>query len=141
MNEKIGLYPMVGDILHAGHVTAIEEAKSKCGWLIVALNCRPDGKEPIQSVYERYMQLRAVKWIDRIVPYEGQDDLGSLITSLDFDIYFLGEDYRGKPWDYKNKLERLGKEIVYLNRKHRLSSTELKLRWCGECINRKGTTV
>ena len=125
---RTGLYPMVADVLHTGHVAAIEEAKSKCGWLIVALNCRPDGKEPIQTVYERYMQLRAVRWVDSIVPYEGQDDLRSLITSLDFDIYFLGEDYCVRAWDHRDLLEVLGKEVVYLSRKHNFSSSELRRR-------------
>ena len=131
---KIGLYPMVGDILHAGHVTAIEEAKSKCDYLIVALNCRPDGKEPLQTVYERYMQLRAVKWIDEIIPYEGEDDLRSLVASLEFDVYFLGDDYRCRTWGCKDILEALNKEIGYLKRRHGFSSSELKNRWCKDCL-------
>ena len=52
---------MAADILHVGHLLAIEEAKSNCDYLIVGLNCTPDGKSPIQSIYERFMQLRAVK--------------------------------------------------------------------------------
>lgn len=61
MKKVIGFYPMAADVLHAGHVIAIEEAASQCDYLIIGLNCTPDGKNPIQSIYERYMQLRAVK--------------------------------------------------------------------------------
>ena len=61
---KIGLYPLVGDLLHPGHILAMQEAKSNCDYLIVALNCTPDGKRPIQSIYERYIQLSAIKYID-----------------------------------------------------------------------------
>lgn len=52
---KIGLFPMCADILHAGHILALEEAKRHCDYLIVALNTHPDGKQPVQSVFERYV--------------------------------------------------------------------------------------
>ena len=126
----IGLYPMVADILHCGHVISIELAKRQCDWLIVALHCNPIYKVPIQSVYERYMQLRSVKYIDEIIPYSNKDDVELLLRSLQFDKYFLGEDYIGKEFEGKSLLIELHKEIVYLPRKHLLSSTELKLRIC-----------
>lgn len=80
----VGFYPMVGDLLHAGHIIAIEEAKANCDYLIVGLNCAPDGKAPIQSIYERFMQLRAVKYIDEIIPYAGKADLELLAASLPY---------------------------------------------------------
>ena len=126
--KKIGLYPMAADVLHAGHVIAIEEAKQNCDYLIVALNCVPDGKTPIQSIYERFMQLRAVKWIDEIIPYQGKKDLELIASTLAYDIRFVGEDYIDKTWDGKEIEQQLAKEIHYLKRKHLLSSTELKNR-------------
>ena len=87
---------MAADILHAGHMLAIEEAKQNCDYLIVALNCVPDGKLPVQSIYERFMQLRAVKWIDEIIPYQGKKDLELIASTLDYNIRFVGEDYIGK---------------------------------------------
>lgn len=125
---KVGLYPMAADILHAGHVIAIEEAKNNCDYLIVALNCTPDGKNPIQSIYERYMQLRAVKWIDEIIPYQGRSDLENIAASLPYDIRFVGADYSNKDWDGKETEQRLGKSVYYLKRNHGFSSTELKQR-------------
>ena len=119
---------MVADVLHTGHVIAIEEAKSKCDKLIVALHVYPPNKTPVQSVYERYMMLRAVKWVDEIIPYEDPYDLDDLIRSLDFDVYFLGEDYIGKQFDAAAVLSAYGKEIAYLKRQHEFSSTELKDR-------------
>lgn len=123
---KIGLYPMVADVLHAGHVLAIEEAKSKCDYLIIGLHCNPVYKNPVQSIYERYMQLRAVKWVDEIIPYQNIDDVKRMLQSLNYDIYFLGEDYKHKKFEASEVLEELGKEIVYLSRKHDMSSTSLK---------------
>ena len=124
----IGFYPMVADILHTGHIIAIEEAKANCDYLIVGLNCKPDHKDPIQSVFERFMQLRAVKWVDEIIPYQGREDLELIATSLNYDIRFLGHDYVGKDWDGKTSEEKLGKKIYFLRRQHSFSSTELKQR-------------
>lgn len=124
----VGFYPMAADILHVGHLLAIEEAKSNCDYLIVGLNCTPDGKYPIQSIYERFMQLRAVKWIDEIIPYQGKEDLERLASSLQYDVRFLGEDYRGKEWDGKTAEQMLNKKTYFLSRKHNFSSTELKNR-------------
>lgn len=126
--QKIGFYPMVGDLLHAGHILAIEEAKRNCDYLIVGLNCAPDGKNPVQSIYERYIQLKAVKYIDEIIPYSGRVDLELLASSLHYDVRFLGDDYRDKDWDGKAVEEQLGKAPYFLSRKHYLSSTELKER-------------
>jgi glycerol-3-phosphate cytidylyltransferase len=124
----VGFYPMAADILHVGHLLAIEEAKRNCDYLIVGLNCTPDGKNPVQSIYERYMQLRAVKWIDEIIPYQGREDLERLASSLQYDVRFLGEDYRGREWDGKNAEQMLNKKTYFLSRKHNFSSSELKNR-------------
>ena len=125
---KIGFYPMAADILHAGHMIALEEAKNNCDYLIVGLNCKPDGKNPIQSIYERFMQLRAVKFIDEIIPYEGKADLELLASSLDYQVRFVGEDYLNKEWDGKQIEKSLSKEVHYLRRKHNMSSSDLKSR-------------
>lgn len=124
----IGFYPLVADILHTGHILAMEEAKKNCDYLIVGLNCKPENKNPIQSVYERFMQLRGVKFIDEIIPYNGKKDLELISESLNYDIRFLGEDYINKTWDGKEIEEKLNKQFYFLSRKHNLSSTNLKNR-------------
>ena len=123
---KIGLFPMVADVLHAGHVIAIEEAKQHCDYLIIALHCNPSYKSPVQTVYERYMQLRAVKWVDEIIPYSNKADVENLLQSLNYDVYFLGEDYKGKEFEGCEILEKLNKEVYYISRKHNMSSSNLK---------------
>lgn len=125
---KIGLYPMVADVLHSGHLIAIEEAKQHCDYLIVALHCNPIYKNPVQSIYERFMQLRSVKWVDEIIPYQNLDDAILMLSSLNYDIYFLGEDYKGKQFEGKDVVVNRNKEIFYLTRQHELSSTHLKER-------------
>jgi glycerol-3-phosphate cytidylyltransferase len=125
---KVGVYPMVADVLHAGHLLAIEEAKKHCDYLIVALHCCPNYKSPVQSIYERYMQLRAVKWVDEVIPYEDINDAATLLQSLDYDVYFLGEDYKGCDWENSDLIKSMNKEIFFLKRKHSFSSTNLKIR-------------
>ena len=123
---KIGFFPMVADILHSGHVLSLEEAKKHCDFLIVGLHCKPNYKDPQQSIYERYMQLRAVKWVDEVIPYENIEKDKDIFVSLDYDVYFLGEDHKNNDWELKESIEKLEKEIVYLNRKHSYSSTRIK---------------
>lgn len=123
---KIGFFPMVADILHSGHILSLEEAKKNCDFLIVGLHCKPLYKNPQQSIYERYMQLRAVKWVDEVIPYENIERDQDAFISLDYDVYFLGEDHKNESWELKEKIESLKKEIIYLKRKHNYSSTKIK---------------
>lgn len=123
---KIGFFPMVADILHSGHVLSLEEAKKHCDFLIVGLHCKPTYKNPQQSIYERYMQLRAVKWVDEVIPYENSERDKDMFVSLDYDVYFLGEDHKADDWEMKDLVEQQEKEVVYLKRKHGYSSTRIK---------------
>ena len=123
---KIGFFPMVADILHCGHVLALEEARKNCDYLIVGLHCNPSYKNVRQSIYERFIQLRAVKWVDEVIPYESSKRDRDIFCSLDYDIYFLGDDHRKDHWEMKEEIEKSKKEIFYLNRKHNYSSTRVK---------------
>ena len=128
MKYKTGLFPMCADILHVGHILALEEAKNHCDTLIVALNTHPDGKSPVQSVFERYAQLYSVKWVDRIIPYQGTADMEKLALSLDYQVRFLGDDYKDKDWDGKEQELSRGIKPYFISRRHNFSSTELKER-------------
>lgn len=127
-SKIVGFFPMVGDILHTGHILALQDAKSQCDYLIVGLNCNPDNKAPIQSIFERYVQLKAVKFVDEVIPYNGKKDLELIAASLTYHIRFLGEDYLDKDWDGKDIEIKLDKKPSFLPRKHNLSSTSLKER-------------
>lgn len=130
---KVGFTSVVGDLFHAGHIRMIEECKEHCDYLIVGLICDPsDRKEknkPIESVYERYYRISRCKGVDRVVPLENEADLKLFLEmSLDIDIRFVGEDYRGKDFTGKDVCERKGIEIYYNDRQHGLSSTSLRER-------------
>lgn len=126
--SKTGFYAGVFDILHAGHILAMQEAKRHCSHLIVGLHCCPNYKTPVQSIYERYIQLMSCRYVDEVIPYYDLNDCRTLIQSLPFDIYFLGEDHKGKRWENDMVVKDMGKEIIYLPRKHCLSSTYVKER-------------
>lgn len=139
---KIGLFPICGDILHAGHLMALEEAKDNCDYLIVALNTHPDGKKPIQSVFERFTQLDAVKFIDKIIPYQGKADLELLASCLNYQVRFIGDDYMNKPWDGQLQEAKRGIQPYYIKRsQHFLSSTNIKNRIADNVINTKVVEV
>ena len=89
------------DLLHAGHVVMLKEARKNCDRLVVGLQTDPsidreDKNKPIQSVYERYVQLSGVKYVDEIIPYDTEQSLVDLLQSQEIDIRFIGEDYRDK---------------------------------------------
>ena len=115
------------DLLHAGHIVMLEESKSKCDKLIVGLQTdpsidRPEKNKPIKSVYERFIQLNAVKYVDQIIPYDTEESLMDLLQSQHIDIRFIGEDYREK----KFTGSELPIDIEYTSRKHSFSSSSLR---------------
>jgi len=116
------------DLLHAGHVVMFKEAKENCDYLIVGLQTDPsmdrqEKNQPIQSIYERYIQLQAVKYIDEVIPYDTEKSLIDLLNSTHIDIRFIGEDYTDKHFTGKGM-----HEVFYTSRKHSFSTTELRSR-------------
>jgi glycerol-3-phosphate cytidylyltransferase len=123
---RIGFTCGAFDLLHAGHIVMLKEAKDNCDYLIVGLQTDPsidrqEKNQPVQSVYERYIQLRAVKYIDEILPYDTEQSLLDLIESTEFHIRFVGEDYVEKDFTGKGL-----HEIYYTNRQHSFSTTNLR---------------
>ena len=127
---KIGFTASAFDLLHAGHILMLKEARSVCDYLIVALQTnpnldRPSKRKPMQSIVERQIQLKAVSYVDEIIVYETEKDLLNLIKALPIDIRIIGEDYKGKDFTGKDYCLSGGIEIYYNQRSHDFSSTEL----------------
>ena len=98
---KTGFVCSAFDLCHAGHLLMLEECANNCNTLIVGLHTdptidRPEKNRPIERVVQRYLRLKSNKFINRIIPYETEEDLSVILKSLDIDIRFLGEDYIGK---------------------------------------------
>jgi glycerol-3-phosphate cytidylyltransferase len=130
---KIGITCSSFDLLHAGHVKMLEEAKSQCDYLIVALQTdptidRPEKNKPIQSIVERYVQVNACKWVDEIVPYATEKDLEDIFASFQLDYRFIGIEYKDKYFTAKDVCLSRKIELIYNSRSHKWSSSELRNR-------------
>ena len=130
---KVGFTCSTFDLLHAGHVVMLEEAKRHCDYLIVGLQTdptidRPDKNAPIQSVVERQIQLAAVKYIDEIVIYNTEQDLLDLLLTLPINVRILGDEYKTKDFTGKEIAKQRGMKIIYNGRDHSFSSTSLRQR-------------
>ena len=128
---KVGVTFSTFDLFHAGHVKMLEEAKSKCDYLIVGLQLdpsieRPKKNQPTQSIIERYVQLKGCKYIDEIVPYVSENDLIDVLSSFKIDLRIIGEEYKDKVFTGKDYCIKKGIEIYYNKREHRFSSSALR---------------
>ena len=143
MSKIIGFSCSTFDLLHAGHILMLAEAKHTCDYLIVGLQTnpaidRPDTKnKPVQSIVERYVQLNAVKFVDEIIVYETERDLEDLLMFLPLNVRFIGEEYHGKDFTGKQICVDRNIDIIYNSRTHRFSSTELRQRTYQYELNKK----
>ena len=130
---KIGFTCSTFDLLHAGHITMLEEAKHHCEYLIVGLQTdptidRPEKNKPIQSLVERQIQLAAVKYVDEIVCYQTEEDLKDLLLTLPINVRVLGDEYKSKDFTGKDIAKQRNIKIIYNGRDHSFSSTSLRKR-------------
>ena len=128
---KIGITFSSFDLLHAGHIKMLEEAKSQCDYLICGLQTdptldRPEKNSPIQTVVERYIQLKGCKFVDEIVPYATEQDLEDVLRSFKIDVRIVGDEYMDKQYTGRKYCEEVGIELYYNKREHRFSSSGLR---------------
>ena len=126
---KIGFVCSSFDLLHAGHILMLKEAKTQCDYLIVALQTDPtvdrDWKnKPVQTVFERYVQLEGCKYVDQIIPYTTEAELKDILQSYHIDVRIMGEEYQSQ----KFTGSELDIPIYFNRRKHSFSSTDLRAR-------------
>jgi glycerol-3-phosphate cytidylyltransferase len=126
---KVGFTCSTFDLFHAGHIMMLKDAKEKCHYLIVGLQTDPtidrsEKNKPVQSVFERFIQLDACKYVDEIIVYATEKELLDILQSYAIDIRIVGEEYENKPFTGKE----LPIEIYYNKRRHSFSTTELRKR-------------
>lgn len=132
---RVGFTCSTFDLLHAGHVQMLRDAKEQCDYLICALQLDPsvDRKEknaPIQTIVERYTQLKAVGYVDEIIPYQTECDLMDILSLYHIDVRILGEEYRDKEFTGKDICRKRDIELYFNKRDHRFSSSDLRNRVC-----------
>lgn len=133
--KRTGFTASTFDLLHAGHVAMLREAKSECDYLICGLQIDPsaDRKEknaPIQSIVERYTQLSAIRFVDEIIVYASEQDLLDIMQMYPIDVRILGDEYKEKDFTGKDICRQLGIDLYFNSRNHRFSSTDLRTRVC-----------
>ena len=126
---KIGFTCSTFDLFHAGHIMMLKEAREQCDYLLVGLQTdptidRPYKNNPIQGVFERYIQLKACKYVDEVVVYATEKELLDVLQSYPIDVRILGDEYASKSFTGDN----LDMELYFNRRKHSFSTTELRQR-------------
>jgi len=130
---KVGFTCSAFDLLHAGHVQMLRDAKSQCDYLICGLQVdpsidRPSKNSPIQTIVERYTQLKAVGYVDEIIPYVTEQDLEDILSMYHIDVRILGEEYRDKDFTGKDICRKRDIDLYFNKRDHRFSSGDLRNR-------------
>lgn len=126
------------DLLHAGHIHLLEEAAKQCDYLKVGLHSnpkldRPVKNAPIQSMYERWLQLHALRVVHEIIPYDTEDDLTNLLATQDMQRRFLGSEYEGMSITGEQICRTRNIQLIYIPRLHTYSSSTLRQRvWARE---------
>jgi glycerol-3-phosphate cytidylyltransferase len=132
--KRVGITFSTFDMLHAGHIAMLSEARNHCDYLICGLQTdptidRPDTKNrPIQSVVERQIQLAACRYVDEVVVYQTEQDLVDLLLILPLDVRVLGVEYETKNFSGRDECYDRGIEIVFNGRDHSFSSSSLRKR-------------
>jgi glycerol-3-phosphate cytidylyltransferase len=132
--KRIGITFSTFDMLHAGHIAMLSEAKNHCDYLICGLQTdptidRPDTKNrPVQSIVERQIQLAACRYVDEVVVYQTEQDLIDLLLILPLDVRILGVEYADKDFTGRDECYDRGIEIVFNKRDHSFSSSSLRKR-------------
>lgn len=132
--KKIGITFSTFDMLHAGHIAMLAEAKNHCDYLICGLQTdptidRPDTKNhPVQSIVERQIQLAACRYVDEVVVYQTEQDLVDLLLILPLDVRVLGVEYKDKDFSGREECYHRGIEIIFNGRDHSFSSSSLRKR-------------
>ena len=130
---RVGFTCSAFDLCHAGHISMLQEAKSQCDYLIVGIQVdptldRPGKNKPVQSIVERFIQVRAIKYVDEIIPYTTEKDLEDLLLMLPIDVRILGDEYRDKEFTGKSICVSRGIELYFNGREHSFSTTDLRRR-------------
>lgn len=137
-DNTIGLVAGNFDIIHPGYIELFKDAReSACDYLVVALQSdptidRPDKMKPVQSLRDREMILKSIRYVDEIIHYSTEEDLLEILTCFNYDIRILGSDYSGPDREFTGS--SLEKKIYFHKRDHGYSATDLKERICDQVL-------
>lgn len=139
MEYTTGFTASTFDLLHAGHIAMLREAKEQCDYLICAIQVdpshdRPEKNKPVQSLVERFVQLSGVKYVDEIIPYQTESDLEDILNMFSIDVRIIGEEYKHGKFTGRAICAARGIEIYFNKRDHRFSTSDLRKRVSDESV-------
>lgn len=131
--KTVGITFSTFDLLHAGHVAMLREAREVCDYLICGIQVdpskdRPEKNSPVQSLVERWTQLQGVKYVDEIIPYESERDVEDILKLFNINIRIIGEEYKDAKFTGRATCANRGIEIYFNKRDHRFSTSDLRNR-------------
>jgi len=129
------------DLIHPGHIVMLKDCKTVCDYLMVGVQSDPtidrklsndsyskiSGKKknsPIQTLEERLIMIKAIKYIDEVFVYETEKDLYKWLLTNIWNVRILGSDWEGKKFtghDIKG-------EVYFHKRDHNWSTTSFRKR-------------
>ena len=129
----VGITFSTFDLLHAGHVSMLREAKTQCDYLICGLQVDPsidraEKNSPVQTLVERWTQLQGVKYVDEIIPYQTETDVEDILKLFSIDLRIIGEEYKDGKFTGRATCAARGIELYFNKRDHRFSSSDLRKR-------------
>lgn len=133
-DDRVGVTFGAFDLLHAGHVKMLQDARRECEFLIVGLQVDPSfdrpatKNRPVQTLVERWIQLAGQGTVDMIVPYQTEAEVIEILKAFRVDVRIIGEDYLDRPFTGKDVCEKLGIKVIYNRRRHDYSTTNLRNR-------------
>lgn len=129
---KVGYTTGVFDMFHIGHLNIIKRAKEQCDYLIVGVSTDElvqeyKNKKPIIPFYERCEIVKALEYVDKVVAQENRDKFWAW-KKLNFDVMFVGDDWKGKSLfiEVEEEFKKVGVDIVYFPYTKDTSSTILR---------------
>ena len=130
---RVGITFSTFDLLHAGLIAMLREAKEQCDYLICGLQIDPSidrntKNAPLQTIVERYTQLKAVRYVDEIIPYDTEEDLEDILSMYHIDVRILGDEYRDEDFTGKDICKKRDIQLYFNKRDHRFSSSDLRYR-------------
>ncbi|RMG42194.1 MAG: HAD-IIIA family hydrolase [Candidatus Dadabacteria bacterium] len=128
--RKIGFTSGVFDLLHAGHVDYLREAKSFCDLLIVAVNSDKSVKEikgekrPLIPESERAKVVAALEAVDYVFIFDDPNN-NTNIKLLKPDVYIKAGDYQKETLSSAPLVEEYGGEVKLIKLKHDISTSSI----------------
>lgn len=129
-NYVIGYTAGVYDLFHVGHLNLLKNAKGMCDKLVVGVTVdelvQYKGKSAIISYKDRAEIVKAIKYVDAVVPQADMDKL-SMCKKLHASYLFVGDDWYGsEKWQkYEEEFKKEGITIIYFPYTKGVSSTKI----------------